>query len=72
MNDDIHDHINKSLSDFRDTIKTVSYDNLERIIASYSLLLEQLDEFNGNFLKTLIEIAEQERDGRLEFKNDQE
>lgn len=69
MNDAIQDHIKQSLSDFQHTIKTVSYDNLEKIIANYAILLGQLDEFNGDLLKTLIETAEQERKSRPESKN---
>ena len=55
LNDEL---IKKSSEAFRKQIKNLSKENLIEIVINYTLLLEKLDEYNGDLLKNLIEIAE--------------
>lgn len=55
LNDEL---IKKSSEAFRKQIKNLSKENLIEIVKNYTLLLEKLDEYNGDLLKNLIEIAE--------------
>ena len=43
---------------FRTQIKGLSNESLLEIIKNYKLLLKKLDDYNGDLLKNLIEIAE--------------
>ena len=50
--------IRKSNEAFRVHIKDISKEGLIEVVKKYKLLLNQLDEYNGDLLKDLIEIAE--------------
>jgi hypothetical protein len=50
--------IKKSNDTFRMQIKDLSKESLLEIVKNYKLLLKKLDDYNGELLKNLIDIAE--------------
>jgi len=50
--------IQQSINEFTAQIETLDSKALTEIIKNYKLLLEQMDESNGELLKDLIDIAE--------------